>query len=201
MQATDLAGVTRRSDADIRLAETVDDPALRSFFLQSLDLKSDPPKWRLNLEVLGQSMAEIMGFPEVDGTFDSPTLMLSGADSDYVSRRPPPPHQDPVSKREVCEDTRSGALASCREAAGIRGGHCGISGRLKTANLKRCVARAELMLVGSEIAALYYPHRCINRRSPWFVSSRLLPHCFALAACEETAKGIERDLQEGRPCY
>ncbi len=85
MQATDLAGVTRRSDADIRLAETVDDPALRSFFLQSLDLKSDPPKWRLNLEVLGQSMAEIMGFPEVDGTFDSPTLMLSGADSDYVS--------------------------------------------------------------------------------------------------------------------
>mgnify|MGYP000102895444 CR=1 FL=1 len=85
MQATDLAGVTRRSDADIRLAETVDVPALRSFFLQSLDLKSDPPKWRLNLEVLGQSMAEIMGFPEVDGTFDSPTLMLSGADSDYVS--------------------------------------------------------------------------------------------------------------------
>ncbi|NKB26745.1 MAG: alpha/beta fold hydrolase [Rhodobacteraceae bacterium] len=84
MQAADLKGVCRRSEAEERLAETVDDPALRAFFLQSLDLKSDPPKWRLNLDVLGQSMDAVMGFPKVSGRFDGPVLMLSGAQSDYV---------------------------------------------------------------------------------------------------------------------
>lgn len=84
MQAADFNGVTRRSEADARLSATVSDPALRSFFLQSLDLTAEPPRWRLNLGALGENMPSIMAFPEVSGRFDNPTLFLSGADSDYV---------------------------------------------------------------------------------------------------------------------
>jgi pimeloyl-ACP methyl ester carboxylesterase len=84
MRSVDLSHVEKRSDALSQLADAgVDDPTLRSFFTQSLDLKAR--KWRLNLDVLEAEMPKIMGFPdEVSGTFDKPALFLSGATSDYV---------------------------------------------------------------------------------------------------------------------
>ncbi len=84
MRALDLTGLTSRTEADRRLAETVDDAGLRAFFLQSLDLKSDPPRWRLNLDVLEAEMAKIVGWPGTKGRFDGPTLFLSGGESSYV---------------------------------------------------------------------------------------------------------------------
>ncbi|MEM6589836.1 MAG: alpha/beta fold hydrolase [Pseudomonadota bacterium] len=82
MRATDLSGVTRRSEASGRLAPLVDDPALVPFFLQSLDVKA--LEWRLNLDVLEAEMDKIMGFPDMNTTYDGEVLMLSGAVSDYV---------------------------------------------------------------------------------------------------------------------
>lgn len=84
MRNLDLTGLTSRAEADRRLAASLDDPALRAFFLQSLDLKANPPRWRLNLDVLETEMAGIVGWPETEGRFDGPTLFLSGADSNYV---------------------------------------------------------------------------------------------------------------------
>jgi pimeloyl-ACP methyl ester carboxylesterase len=84
MRGLDLSGLASRAEADRRLAASVTDPALRAFFLQSLDLKSAPPRWRLNLEVLEAEMPRIIGWPQVAGRFDSPTLFLSGALSRYV---------------------------------------------------------------------------------------------------------------------
>jgi pimeloyl-ACP methyl ester carboxylesterase len=84
MRGLDLSGLTSRAEADRRLAASVTDPALRAFFLQSLDLKSAPPRWRLNLEVLEAEMPKIIGWPQVTGRFDGPTLFLSGALSHYV---------------------------------------------------------------------------------------------------------------------
>ena len=84
MRALDLTGLRARSEADRRLAETVPDAALRAFFLQSLDLKSDPPRWKLNLDVLEAEMPRIVGWPEITGRYESPALFLSGALSDYV---------------------------------------------------------------------------------------------------------------------
>ena len=52
MQSLDLTGLTTRGEADRRLSAAIPDPSLRAFFLQSLDLKTQPPAWRLNLEVL-----------------------------------------------------------------------------------------------------------------------------------------------------
>ena len=84
MRALDLSGLTSRAEADHRLAASVTDPALRAFFLQSLDLKATPPGWRINLDVLEAEMPKIIGWPQVAGRFDGPTLFLSGALSHYV---------------------------------------------------------------------------------------------------------------------
>lgn len=84
MRALDLSGLTSRAEADHRLAASVTDPALRAFFLQSLDLRTSPPGWRINLDVLEAEMPRIIGWPQVSGRFDGPTLFLSGALSHYV---------------------------------------------------------------------------------------------------------------------
>jgi len=85
MQALDLTNLTTRAAADRRLALTTPDPALRAFFLQSLDLKGeDGPRWRLNLAVLASRMPGIVGWPGTPGQFPRPALFLSGADSTYV---------------------------------------------------------------------------------------------------------------------
>ncbi|SEO49898.1 Pimeloyl-ACP methyl ester carboxylesterase [Salinihabitans flavidus] len=83
MQSVDLSAVEKRSDAMDQLAPHVDDPTLRSFFTQSLDLKQK--KWRLNLDVLKAEMPKILGFPEIKGQYDGPVLFLTGAESDYVT--------------------------------------------------------------------------------------------------------------------
>lgn len=84
MKSVDLSQVEKRSDATAQLeAAGVDDPTLRTFFTQSLDLKAG--KWRLNLDVLETEMPKVMSFPEnIEGQFEAPTLFLSGANSDYV---------------------------------------------------------------------------------------------------------------------
>lgn len=84
MRGLDLQGLHSRAEADRRLAATVEDEATRAFLLQSLDLKVDPPRWRLNLDVLEAEMAHITGWPEIMGRFDGPALFLAGAQSDYI---------------------------------------------------------------------------------------------------------------------
>jgi pimeloyl-ACP methyl ester carboxylesterase len=84
MRDLDLDGLTARSEADRRLSKRVEDASVRAFLLQSLDLKSGPPQWRLNLDVLERDMTMITGWPGTDGRYDGPVLFLSGAESDYV---------------------------------------------------------------------------------------------------------------------
>lgn len=84
MRGLDLTDLTSRSDADRRLSASIADPALRAFFLQSLDLKAQPPEWRLNLDVLESEMPKIVGWPGTLGQFDGPTLFLTGSLSHYV---------------------------------------------------------------------------------------------------------------------
>jgi pimeloyl-ACP methyl ester carboxylesterase len=84
MRGLDLSGLTSRSEADRRLSATLSDPALRAFFLQSLDLKAQPAIWRLNLDVLEDQMPLIVGWPATAGRFDGHTLFLTGALSHYV---------------------------------------------------------------------------------------------------------------------
>lgn len=82
MKAVDLSRVTRRSEAEAQLADLGVEPALCSFFTQSLDVAEKT--WRLNLDTLEAEMDKIMSFPELSGPFDGPALFLTGALSDYV---------------------------------------------------------------------------------------------------------------------
>ena len=84
MADLDLTRITTRAEADAALAERIDDPALRAFFLQSLDLRQKPPRWKLNLPVLEAEMPKIVGWPGTQAVFDHPTLFLTGAESRYV---------------------------------------------------------------------------------------------------------------------
>jgi pimeloyl-ACP methyl ester carboxylesterase len=86
MRAMDLTGLDNRAEADRRLAQAVETPQVRAFLLQSLDLRTDPPRWRLNLDALERQMDLITGWPDTSGLapYGGPTLFLSGAVSDYV---------------------------------------------------------------------------------------------------------------------
>ncbi|ARC38596.2 alpha/beta hydrolase [Paracoccus yeei] len=84
MEALDLTGLRLRSEADARLARQVAEPGVRAFLLQSLDLKSDPPRWKLNLPALRDQMPLLVGWPEAPrARFDGPVLFLAGAQSTY----------------------------------------------------------------------------------------------------------------------
>ena len=85
MRALDLTDLSTRAEADRRLSALIEDPGLRAFFLQSLDLKAaGGPRWRLNFDVLEAEMSKIVGWPGTTGQFPRPTLFLTGADSHYV---------------------------------------------------------------------------------------------------------------------
>lgn len=84
MEAVDLTGLRLRSDADARLSAHVDDPGVRAFLLQSLDLKAEPPRWKFNLTALRDQMSLVTGWPEIPrGSFAGPALFLAGSESDY----------------------------------------------------------------------------------------------------------------------
>jgi len=92
MAAVDLSRITTRAEADAALAAGVEDPALRAFFLQSLDFRSHPPRWKLNLAVLKAEMPKIVGWPGTQGRFDGPTLFPTGSTSTYVR----PEHRETI---------------------------------------------------------------------------------------------------------
>jgi esterase len=92
MAAVDLSRITTRAEADAALSAGVEDPALRAFFLQSLDLRQHPARWKLNLPVLETEMPKIVGWPGTEGQFDGPTLFLTGAESRYVG----PEHREAI---------------------------------------------------------------------------------------------------------
>lgn len=90
MRAIDLSRVEKRSDATAQLAEQVEDRTLQSFFTQSLDIANR--RWKLNLDTLASEMDKILSFPDIDGSYEGPTLFLSGGQSDYVL----PEHRDRI---------------------------------------------------------------------------------------------------------
>ncbi len=83
MEAVDLAAVSTRGDADKALQPAIPEVGVRSFLLQSLDVKAQ--RWKFNLKALRAEMPKILGFPDVAATFGGPAFFLAGGDSDYVT--------------------------------------------------------------------------------------------------------------------
>jgi len=92
MASLDLAQISTRAEADAALAVKIDDPSLRAFFLQSLDMRQHPPRWKLNLPVIEAEMPKIVGWPATEGQFPHPSLFLTGAESSYVR----PEHRETI---------------------------------------------------------------------------------------------------------
>ena len=84
MEGIDLARMSTRAEADAALAGAVPDPSVRSFLLQSLDVRGG--RWALNLPALGAAMEDITGWPmDASGAFEGPALFLAGGESDYLA--------------------------------------------------------------------------------------------------------------------
>jgi len=86
MRGLDLATITHRGDADLRLAAAVPDAAERGFLLQNLLFDDARPRWRLNLEAIEHELPRLVDFPApAPGTvYPGPTLFVAGSRSDYV---------------------------------------------------------------------------------------------------------------------
>jgi pimeloyl-ACP methyl ester carboxylesterase len=85
MDVVDLSSLNSRNDADAQMAEVVDDPMLRAFFLQNLRRNGDAYEWRINLEGLKAGLGALHGFPTSEAQFDKRTLFIAGAESDYIT--------------------------------------------------------------------------------------------------------------------
>ena len=88
MRGLDLSRLQRRDEADEAMSGAVPNPAVRSFLLQNLRRTDDGWQWQPNLELLGEHMGELAGWPSDglgDETYDGPVLWVGGARSDYIS--------------------------------------------------------------------------------------------------------------------
>jgi pimeloyl-ACP methyl ester carboxylesterase len=89
MRAIDVETLADRRDADTQLTGHVNDPAIRSFLLQNLrrDATSNDWRWQMNLELLGDHLSEMGGWPELEAApYEGPVLWVAGAESGYVRR-------------------------------------------------------------------------------------------------------------------
>lgn len=87
MRGLDLGALERRDQADEALRDAVPDPTVRSFLLQNLRREGDGWQWQLNLDLLGGSMSQLVGWPGErlgEASYDGPVLWIGGAGSDYV---------------------------------------------------------------------------------------------------------------------
>lgn len=84
MRNIDLAAVTSRTDADQRLSGLVLDPGVRGFLLQNLRRHSGRWAWSANLDLLGDNLHVVAGWPKLDASWDGPTWWVAGGRSDYV---------------------------------------------------------------------------------------------------------------------
>ena len=88
MRGLDLSRLQRRDEADEAMSGAVPNPVVRSFLLQNLRRTDDGWQWQPNLELLGEHMVELAGWPSDalgDETYDGPVLWVGGARSDYIS--------------------------------------------------------------------------------------------------------------------
>ena len=88
MRGLDLPALPDRAAADAAFAAEVPDAAVRAFLLQNLRRDGDDWRWQMNLDVLGDQLDDLGGWPsdvaETAAPYEGPVLWIAGADSRYV---------------------------------------------------------------------------------------------------------------------
>lgn len=92
MRNLPLDDVTSRGEADRLMAPQVPDPAVRGFLLQNLRRNGGEWGWTCNLDLLGDNLHTIGGWPTLEGSFDGTVYWVAGGMSDYVL----PEHREPM---------------------------------------------------------------------------------------------------------
>jgi pimeloyl-ACP methyl ester carboxylesterase len=83
MQAIPLTPTLTRQQAAAALETAVPRPDVRAFLLQNLRFGASP-RWRIGLKEIAAAIPELEGWDAIPGTYDGPSLFVSGAESDYV---------------------------------------------------------------------------------------------------------------------
>ncbi|MCU7938797.1 MAG: alpha/beta fold hydrolase [gamma proteobacterium symbiont of Bathyaustriella thionipta] len=80
--------IKSRQDADGYLSQIIDDSSLRQFLLQNLQFKAGKYRWRLNLEVIAQSISTLTDFPQTINIepFRKRVIFVGGGQSGYLSK-------------------------------------------------------------------------------------------------------------------
>jgi pimeloyl-ACP methyl ester carboxylesterase len=88
LRGVDLDSLTDRAAAERTVSRLVPDAGVRGFLLQNLRREGNGAgagwRWQMNLDLLGDRLPEIAGWPETTGRYDGPVLWLAGEGSDYV---------------------------------------------------------------------------------------------------------------------
>lgn len=92
LRSLDLEHLASRTEAEELLTPQIPDKSVRQFLLQNLRHKGDTWFWAANLDLLGDSLHLIGGWPVIHSEFDGPVLWIAGADSPYIR----PEHAEPM---------------------------------------------------------------------------------------------------------
>jgi pimeloyl-ACP methyl ester carboxylesterase len=88
MQGLDLGALEQRSDAEEALEAAVPNTTVRGFLLQNLRREGESWRWQVNLDVLGEELAELTDWPadQLRGSSpgDGPGLRVAGGRPGYV---------------------------------------------------------------------------------------------------------------------
>ena len=85
MQAVDLSQAKTRGDVGRALEPAIEDAAQRAFFLQSLLFDESGARWLFNLAAIKSALPTIVGWSDTDSHYEGPTLVVSGATSNYIT--------------------------------------------------------------------------------------------------------------------
>lgn len=94
MRNLDVEGLPSRTEADRRMAVQVPDAAVRGFLLQNLRRRGGEWTWTCNLDLLGDSLHTIGGWPPLEAVYDGVCYWVSGGLSNYVL----PEHRGPMQR-------------------------------------------------------------------------------------------------------
>ncbi|MGO1384222.1 MAG: alpha/beta fold hydrolase [Arachnia sp.] len=85
MRGLDLAHISSRSEANQQLTQLIPDVAVRGFLLQNLKRHNGNWAWNANLDLLGDNLHIVAGWPAMEQSWDGPTWWVVGGRSDYVA--------------------------------------------------------------------------------------------------------------------
>ncbi|MDR9440064.1 MAG: alpha/beta fold hydrolase, partial [Halomonas sp.] len=102
LRRVEAGAPSNRREADVLLAEHVEESAVRLFLATNLERDDQGIlRLRIGLDAIQDDYETIMGEPAGEGTFDGPTLVLRGARSRYVTDAMLPALREVLPRAEI----------------------------------------------------------------------------------------------------